>query len=623
MERFNQTANQLINETSPYLLQHAYNPVNWYPWGAEAFEKAKKEEKTIFLSIGYSTCHWCHVMAEESFEDKEVAKLLNENFISIKVDREERPDIDSVYMAVCQTMTGSGGWPMTIFMTPEQKPFFAGTYFPKTSTKGMAGFLEISRAIADAWKQKRNNLTEAAEKILEDLRLLETEQDKTAAKEIYSQGKMLIERGVSQLKRVFDSEHGGFGTELKFPSGHNLLFLMDYYERSKDKEALQIVEKTLVQMYKGGLFDHIGGGFSRYSTDKYFLVPHFEKMLYDNALLMICYCKAYEITKKKLYRDVAERTASYILQEMTSENGGFYASQDADSQGEEGRFYTFSYDEIAGLLGPEDGTYFNSHYGATEGGNFEGKNIFNLLIHEEPQEIGAELLDKVYQYRKSRYKLHTDDKILTAWNGIMIAAFSKLAEVLKEKKYLKEALASLRFILGRVKAPSDLFVSYRSGIVKGEGLLDDYAYFIYSLITLYETTGEKDYLNKAQRFTDKALENFFDEENGGFYLWGRTNEKLVIQQKEVYDGAMPSGNSVMAYNLTKLSHYTRSERLYEASKKQMEYMCGVSQAYPAGHSFFLLGLSLYLNSEDFYTCKDGVCSPYINWSRGSDEEARI
>lgn len=385
--------NHLKDQTSPYLLQHADNPVDWYPWCEEAFERAKEEDKPIFLSIGYSTCHWCHVMAHESFEDEKIAELLNKYFIAIKVDKEERPDIDSIYMAVCQAFTGSGGWPTTIFMTPEQKPFFAGTYFPKTSGYGRIGFTDLLLEIHSKWENEREELLKSADEIVFHM--------KKKSKSEQEADERILQKAVEMYKKSYDEAYGGFGDAPKFPSPHNLWFLMDDYEKTGEKEALQMAEKTLMQMYRGDLFDHIGGGFSRYSTDRYFLAPHFEKMLYDNALLILAYCRAYEITKNPLYRKIAERTAEFILREMTSEDGGFYSAQDADSDGVEGKYYLFEPEEIKKILREVEGCAFNQYYDITEVGNFEGKNIPNLLQSDPTDERFGESLAKVYQYRKT------------------------------------------------------------------------------------------------------------------------------------------------------------------------------------------------------------------------------
>ena len=432
-------SNQLKSETSPYLLQHAENPVNWYPWCEEAFEKAKEENKPVFLSIGYSTCHWCHVMAHESFEDNKTAEILNMYFISIKVDREERPDIDSVYMSVCQAFTGSGGWPMSIFMTWDKKPFFAGTYFPPDSRYGMPGFLELLNTIAKQWNSNRAELLDFAEEIIEHLKNTES----TENSQINSD---LIQRAVQIFERTFDSTYGGFGHDPKFPVPHNLLFLMLYAKQNNNPNALKMAEKTLLQMRKGGIFDHIGYGFSRYSTDKYFLAPHFEKMLYDNALLIMAYVSAYSITDNNIYLDTAEKTAEYILNEMTSEDGGFYSAQDADSDGVEGKYYTFSLNEIIDVLGEEKGKKFAEIFDITEGGNYEGMNIPNLLKSNDLKTEFTEEIKKLYGYRKNRFMLHLDDKILLSWNSLMIAALSMLYRVTRNKKYLKTAQNSQEFI---------------------------------------------------------------------------------------------------------------------------------------------------------------------------------
>lgn len=432
-------SNQLKSETSPYLLQHAENPVNWYPWCEEAFDKAKTENKPIFLSIGYSTCHWCHVMAHESFEDNKTAEILNKYFISIKVDREERPDIDNVYMSVCQAFTGSGGWPMSIFMSWDKKPFFAGTYFPPQSRYGMPSFSELLNTIANQWYSNQKDLLESAEKIIKHL--INTQSDEKT-----QTNSDLIQRAVQIFEHTFDSTHGGFGDAPKFPTPHNLLFLMLYAKQNNKSDALKMAEKTLLQMRKGGIFDHIGYGFSRYSTDKYYLAPHFEKMLYDNALLIMAYSSLYSITNNNIYLDTAEKTAEYILNEMTSEDGGFYSAQDADSEGIEGKYYTFSLKEIINILGEEKGKEFAEVFDITENGNFESMNIPNLLKSSDLKTDFQEETKKLYNYRKNRFMLHLDDKILLSWNSMMIAALSMLYRVTRNKKYLNAAQKSQKFI---------------------------------------------------------------------------------------------------------------------------------------------------------------------------------
>lgn len=480
--------NHLKDQTSPYLLQHADNPVHWYPWCDEAFKRAREEDKPILLSIGYSTCHWCHVMAHESFEDQEVAEILNKNFIAIKVDKEERPDIDSIYMSVCQKLTGSGGWPTTIFLTWEQKPFFAGTYFPKTPKYGQVGFIDLLSAIEEAWKTDKGSLLESAEEIHSLLN-----RSLRAAGNIYMGDVVsdkldvgLIDGAFELYKHSFDERHGGFGDAPKFPTPHNLLFLMQYHEKSRNKRAMEMVEKTLLQMYRGGMFDHIGGGFSRYSTDPYFLVPHFEKMLYDNALLILAYCKAYQLTQNQIYCDIAEKTAAYVLRELTSPDGGFYCAQDADSEGVEGKYYLLDPSEVIEVLGEETGNKFNQYFDITRRGNFEGKNIPNLLKNTDRNGDMDIFLPAIYEYRKKRYALHLDDKILCSWNGLMITAMCHLYRVTENKAYLGAAVEAMDFIMRSLCENDTLYVSYREGKHSSKGFLDDYANVIFALLALYE-----------------------------------------------------------------------------------------------------------------------------------------
>lgn len=589
--------NHLKNQTSPYLLQHVNNPVDWYPWGEEAFQKAKSEDKPIFLSIGYSTCHWCHVMAHESFEDTRIAEILNKYFVSIKVDKEERPDIDSVYMSVCQTMTGSGGWPTTIFLTPEQKPFYAGTYFPKTTKYGKIGLEQLLLAIHQMWTKERAGLLESAEEIVS---VLEKRSTKGTGRE-KEDAADILHVAVEIFKGSFDAKYGGFGEAPKFPTPHNLLFLMKYYEMNQDKDALKMVEKTLLQMYRGGIFDHIGGGFSRYSTDRFFLVPHFEKMLYDNALLILSYSKAYQITQNPTYLAVAKKTAGFVIRELMDSEGGFYCAQDADSEGEEGKYYLLEPEEIINVLGEDVGEEFNRHFNITEQGNFEGKNIPNLLQNSLIAEWDSEQLEKVYQYRKKRYKLHVDDKILTSWNGLMIAAMCHLYRVSGEELYLSVAKQAQSFIQAKLCEKDTLYVSYRKGLRSKEGFLDDYANEILALLALYEATLEKTYLKKAEQFCEKVLGHFYDRQGGGFFLYGRGGEQLILQPKETYDGAMPSGNSVMAYNLVRLYWMTKEEKYQEAVRLQLAFITKEAEAYPAAYSLFLCALMEYEEMPDKIT----------------------
>lgn len=597
------TANKLIDEKSPYLLQHAYNPVQWYPWGEEAFLRAKQEQKPIFLSIGYSTCHWCHVMEQESFEDEEVAKILNENFIPIKVDREERPDIDAVYMTVCQAFTGQGGWPLTILLTPEQTPFFAGTYFPKHSRYQMPGLVELLEAIKMQWQEDKSQFEQAGREAIQLIRKGAEESKKAPPT------KNLCVRAVKFLKREGDSQFGGFGGAPKFPSPHHLIFLMRYFYYEQDKEALKLVNKTLEGMYQGGIFDHIGFGFSRYSTDPKWLVPHFEKMLYDNALLCYTYLEAYQVTGKKKYQEVAKQVLDYVAEEMTSPEGGFYSAQDADSDGEEGKYYLFTPEEIRKVLGSTDGEYFNRYYGITEEGNFEGKNIPNRIgsaCKEDQQRIPV-LREKVYQYRAKRTSLGKDDKILTSWNAMMIVSYAKAYQVLGNPKDREAAEKAMDFLMRKLSdGKGNLLIRYRDGEAKQLGCLDDYAYVIWALLELYQMEYKIDYLKKALFFQEKMTEKFWDREKGGFFLTASDGEKLVFRPKETYDGAIPSGNSVAAYVLEKLSKLTGNEAIRKQADKQIKFLCAAAQDYPQGNTFFLTALlpEVYPTRELICCCED-------------------
>ncbi len=576
--------NRLANETSPYLLQHKDNPVDWYPWCREAFERAAAEDKPVFLSIGYSACHWCHVLAHESFEDVEIAGLLNKYFISIKVDKEERPDIDSVYMAVCQAFTGSGGWPTSIFMTADQKPFFAGTYFPRTSRGGMIGFRELLLAIQEKWTSDRDMLLQQANSIIGHLNRPNAVTDRVDTE--------LTQLAVRQFHQTYDEKHGGFGQAPKFPTPHNLMFLLEYYERNKADACLDMAEHTLLAMYRGGLFDHIGFGFCRYSTDNRFLVPHFEKMLYDNALLILAYCKAYEVTKKELYLEIAEKTAEYIIKEMTSAEGAFFSSQDADSEGEEGKYYLFTPDEIIGVLGQRDGQRFNCHYDITDRGNFEGRNIPNLLKSDPLDQSFAAFLPILDNYRKKRYVLHRDEKILTFWNSLMIAAMCELYLVSKKECYLTAAQNADKFIQNNLCDGNTLYVNYHLGKRGVNGFLDDYAACIFAQLSLYRAALDGKYLNHAKMLCDKVLVDFGDD-GEGFYLYGKEHETLIMRPKETHDGAVPSGNSLMAYNFATLSLLTGEESYKTEAKRQLDFLEKHASRSPMNHTMFLCAFLRY------------------------------
>lgn len=565
--------NRLINESSPYLLQHAHNPVDWYPWCDEAFQKASQEDKPVFLSIGYSTCHWCHVLSHESFEDSEIAALLNDNFVCIKVDREERPDIDAVYMSVCQALTGSGGWPLSIFMTPDQKPFYAGTYFPKNTRYGHIGMRELLLQLSEMWRNERQELLEAGEEIVGYIRSQEEKAEESGQPDWN-----LLKLAAETFQRSFDKQFGGFGHAPKFPMPHNLLFLLRYGNYMQDNELLHLANDTLIKMYRGGIFDHIGGAFSRYSTDDRWLIPHFEKMLYDNALLAYTYQEAYEQTGNPLFRMITIRTLDYVLAELTDSNGGFYCGQDADSEGEEGKYYSFMPGEIKGVLGVEEGQHFCQSYGISDAGNFEGKSIPNLI--ENPDfmlvyEKQKEHCHRLYEYRLHRYHLHKDDKILPSWNGLMIAAMAKAGREADRDRYLTAAKRAREFVTGKVM---------------GSGQLDDYVFYAFGLLELYQSTYEISYLRECVGMAEQLCNRFLDKENGGFFLYASDSERLIVRPKEVYDGAIPSGNSVAAYVLGRLARLTGEVRWQEMHGKQVDFLAGRIREYPSGFAFSLLAV---------------------------------
>lgn len=584
----NKVPNRLANEKSPYLLQHAYNPVNWFPWSEEAFAKSKSENKPIFLSIGYSTCHFCHVMERESFEDDKVAAVLNKDFVSIKVDREERPDIDSIYMNVCQTMTGSGGWPLTIFMTPEKIPFYAATYIPNNSKYGLPGIIEVLNFIADAWKNKKDELISSGNKILD---LLNGKKRDTASAEINSN---LTQTAFSQFGSDFDDVYGGFGSAPKFPTPHNLLFLLRYWYKTKDESALAMVEKTLDSMYKGGIYDHVGFGFSRYSTDRKWLVPHFEKMLYDNALIAIAYLETYQVTKNEQYSQVAEEIFEYILRDMTSPEGGFFSAEDADSEGEEGKFYVWTPTEIISVLGKEDGKKYCSHFNITPAGNFEGENIPNL-INSDTSNLSPKFIkncrDKLFAIRDKRVHPFKDDKILTSWNGLMIAAMAIGGRVLAKNKYIDVAQKAANFVFDNlISEDGRLLARYRDGEAAILGYVDDYAFFIWGLIELYEATFNPLYLQKALELNKELIKYFWDDEEGGLFLYGSDSEQLILRQKDIYDGATPSGNSVSAMNFLRLARLTGMFELEDKAKHLLQAFSSEMNIYPRAYSYSLIAL---------------------------------
>ncbi len=572
-------SNRLSTERSPYLLQHAENPVDWRPWGPEVFEEAKRTDKPVFLSVGYSTCHWCHVMAHESFEDETVAQAVNAAFLPVKVDREERPDVDAVYMAACLAMNGSGGWPLTVLLTPDQKPFWAGTYLPKDQ------LLHLLRKAARLWREDRAGVLATGDTLTAHLQQEGQARPGTPSRE-------LVRQAVSQFAQSYDERWGGFGAAPKFPTPHNLIFLLRYAQLAKEEHAREMALHTLNNMYRGGLFDHVGGGFSRYSTDQHWLVPHFEKMLYDNALLALAYTEAFQHTRCPIYGEITRRTLDYVLRELSGPQGGFCCGQDADSDGVEGKYYALTPDELAQALGGVDGLRFCQWYGITPEGNFEGKSIPNLLGQsqfDQDSEDMAALREQVYAYRLSRTALHRDDKVLTAWNGLAMAALARAGLVLDEPWYLDAARQTAEFLAEKLTTSDGrLLARWRDGDAAHPGKLDDYAFLAYGLLELYSATFDASYLTRAVGLADCLLKLFFDGERGGFYPYASNGEQLLTRTKEAYDGAMPSGNSIAALVLFRLSRLTGEMRWREAADLQLSWLAGAAEGYPAGHSFAML-----------------------------------
>ncbi|MHC4594918.1 MAG: thioredoxin domain-containing protein [Planctomycetota bacterium] len=593
--------NRLIKETSPYLLQHAHNPVDWYPWGTEAFELAKKEDKPVFLSIGYSTCHWCHVMEYESFENERIAEIMNEHFVSIKVDREQRPDVDRIYMNAVQMMTGSGGWPLSAFLTPDGKPFYGGTYFPPTDRYGRPGFERVLLSIADAWKNRRQELVDSADKLSEVLTSLigPTEREKLSPE--------MLKSGFDYFRDTFDGTNGGFGIAPKFPQPTNLSMLLSYWHRTANTQALQMVEKTLDAMAKGGIYDHIGGGFHRYATDARWLVPHFEKMLYDQALLSKVYLQAYQITKNRKYATIAREIFDYVLRDMTDADGGFYSAEDADSEGKEGTFYVWDQKQIDSVLDKDEARIFNAYYGVTAKGNFEeGKTILNIATpikqvgekfkkdHTAIAGILTTARTKIFNARAERIRPHRDDKVITAWNGLMTSSLAYGGAVLQEEKYIKAAERAAKFILDVLHKNGRLMRYYRDGHVVEPAFLDDYAFMIMALLDLYEVTFDAKWLIEAKELSEEMIEFFADNEQGGFFLTGKDAEKLIARNKPGSDGAIPSGNSIAALALLKLGRLTMNQHFSEQGGKAIELFSQQLKQSPAYSSAMLIALNFWI-----------------------------
>jgi uncharacterized protein YyaL (SSP411 family) len=595
--------NRLAGESSPYLLQHAHNPVDWHPWGEEALARSKGEDKPILLSIGYSACHWCHVMERESFENEEIARLMNENFVNIKVDREERPDLDQIYMNAVQMMTRHGGWPLTVFLTPDLVPFYGGTYFPPEDRYQMPGFPRILIAVSEAYRARPEEVRQSAWEILSELRRMSAAQESSGGLDA-----QLLDGAYSGLARSYDPRHGGFGSAPKFPSSMNLEFLLRTYRRTNDARALEMATHTCRRMAEGGMYDQLGGGFHRYSTDARWLAPHFEKMLYDNAQLARLYLHAFQATGEGFFRRVAGETLQYVRREMTDESGAFYSTQDADSEGVEGKFFVWDRDEVENLLGPTDAPLFCAYYDVTEGGNFEGRNILHVErpVEEVARElnVSAEKLREViergrgrlFTERERRVKPGRDEKVITAWNGLMLEAFAEAAAVLGRDDYREAAERNAEFILGSLTKDGLLLHVYKDGRAKHAGFLDDYAYVASALVTLYETTGGLRWLEEARSLADRMVEEFWDEEGGGFFYNGRSGEKLIVRNKDYFDNATPSGNSVAAECLLRLSVLTGEEGYGRKAVNVLRLVRDAVERYPSAFGYALGAMDFHLST---------------------------
>jgi uncharacterized protein len=610
--------NRLISETSPYLLQHAHNPVDWYPWGEEAFAKARQENKPLLLSIGYSACHWCHVMAHESFENPAIAQLMNENFVNIKVDREERPDLDQIYMNAVQMMTHHGGWPMTVFLTPDGVPFYGGTYFPPEDRYNLPGFPRILISVSEAFRDRPEDITKTTDALLEELRRLgETATGHGAI------STALLDNAYRGVTKSYDPEDGGFGGAPKFPPAMTLEFLLRTHHRTQSAEALEMVRHTCEKMASGGMYDQLGGGFHRYSTDSRWLVPHFEKMLYDNALLSQLYLHYYQVSGDESARKIAEGILDYVLREMTHELGGFFSSQDADSEGHEGKFFVWTTQEVAKILGEDDARLFNAYYDVTPEGNFEGKNILNVprSLAEVASALNvsvgqlAEVLKRgteaLFTQRELRIKPHRDEKILTAWNGLMLASFSEAGAVLGREDYTAAASRNADFLLNNLRQDDLLLRSWKDGRAKFNGYLEDYAFLIDGLLALYETTGVFRWFAEALALTKKMVDEFWDDVEGGFYFTGKSHETLIIRSKDYFDNATPSGNSVAADVLLRMAVLTENEDFRNRATTVLSQIAEPAQRYPTGFGRALCALDFYLGEP-----KEIVVL------RGSDEDTQ-
>jgi len=603
MSQPGQFANHLVHESSPYLRQHAHNPVDWYPWGEEALHRAAALDRPIFLSIGYSACHWCHVMEHESFEDPEVGRILNEHFVSIKVDREERPDLDQIYMTAVQLLTQQGGWPMSVFLTPELKPFFGGTYFPPDDRYGRPSFKRLLGALVNAWQTQREDVAAQAGQITENIQRVTRLE--TAPGDL---GDGLLRQAAAELGRRFDRQYGGFGPAPKFPHPMDLRLLLRCSLRFGDQGALDMARLTLDRMAMGGMYDHLGGGFHRYSTDERWLVPHFEKMLYDNALLVPAYLEAFQATGAPFYRQVVEETLAYVLREMTSPEGPFFSTQDADSEGVEGKFFVWSAGEIEQVLGTERAQVFADVYDVTADGNWEGQNILHRsksdeqdarLLHRDVAELRALLAEarqQLFAVRGRRVGPARDDKVLTAWNGLMIAAFAQAAQVLDRPEYGAAAARAADFLLQRMRTPKGrLYRTWSQGTEpKLNGYLEDYAFVIDALVSLYETTFAPRWLADALELAGIMIDQFWDREEGAFFFTGREHEPLIVRAKDATDSSTPSGNALAVLALLRLARLTGRADLEEKALATLKLFRGLLAASPAASAQMLIALDFQL-----------------------------
>ena len=602
-------SNSLVNETSPYLLQHKDNPVEWFSWGKEALDKAKKENKPIFLSVGYSSCHWCHVMAHESFENENIAKIMNDNFVNIKVDREERPDIDDIYQKVCQMSTGQGGWPLSVFLTPDQLPFYVGTYFPVLDSYGRPGFGSLCSQLAQSWKEKPHDIEKASENLMQSLKLTEKISSTTEIE------KSVLDEAAMNLLQMSDVTYGGFGQAPKFPNASNLSFLLRYSKITGISKFQDFVFRTLTKMAKGGIFDQIGGGFHRYSTDARWLVPHFEKMLYDNALLPIVYAEAYQLTKNQFYRDVVTMTLDYVLREMTSVEGGFFSAQDADTNGEEGQTYVWKKNEIVDILG-NDADIFCMFYDVTDGGNFEGNTILANNVNvstiafqankteNEVKQIIDDSRRKLLTIRQKRDQPGRDDKILTSWNGLMISALCKGYRITKQKNFLDSAIKAVDFIQQNLMINGRLLRTYKDKEAKFNGYLEDYSYFINGLLDLFEVEPNIKYLENAISLANTLIKQFWDEKTASFYFTSNDHESLIIRPKNNYDLSMPSGNSVASGILLRLYHLVHEKQFLTITTKILENQAQLAAENPFGFGYLLNIIYLFLQKPTEITILD-------------------